>query len=148
MTRPAPARDRIVADIERRIGSGELPPGRTVASESELAARFAVSRGTVRDALNQLAVRGVIASVPGKGWFVREPDWHPAPVDRTAVIDELRAELRSGTRTAGDPFLSEKGVSERFGLSRYSARSALAVLEAEGLVVTIHGRGRFVAPAT
>lgn len=148
MTRPAPARDRIVADVERRINGGELQPGDPVASESELAARFAVSRGTVRSALSRLAEGGAIDPVPGRGWFVRDRS-RPAPLGRervTAVIAELRAEVFSGSRDAGAPFLSEKDVCERFALTRHAARVVLAALEAEGLIVAIHGRGRFVAP--
>lgn len=147
LTRPAPARDEIVADVERRIGIGEFVPGRPVTSESELAAQFAVSRGTVRSALNHLAARGLIESVPGKGWYPLDPGCPAHAVsDRASVLAALRAE--AGARVADDPFLSEKGVCDRFGLSRHAARSALAVLEAEGLIVAIHGRGRFVAPAT
>ena len=61
------------------------------------------------------------------------------------VVDELRAELRSGARRVGDPLLSERDLCERYGLTRYGARTALARLEAEGLIVAVHGRGRFVA---
>lgn len=148
LTRPAPARDRIVADVERRINGGELQPGDPVASESELAARFAVSRGTVRSALTLLAAGGAIDPVPGLGWFVRDST-RPAPLGReraAAVVAELRAEVLSGSRDAGAPFLSEKAVCERFDLTRHAARAALAALEVEGLIVAIHGRGRFVAP--
>ncbi len=134
-----------MADVERRIKEGEFPPGRRVASEAELAARFNVSRGTVRSALSQLAARGLVESVPGKGWYPREGG-RPAGIvnDKAAVLAELRAQVH--VLAAGDAFLSEKDVSERFTLTRHAARSALAALETEGLIVAIHGRGRFVAP--
>lgn len=147
MTRPAPGRDRIVADVERGISAGELLPGQALDSEAVLADRYSVARGTVRTALVQLAERGLIESVPGSGWFVRGPGEPPraGQSDRvSAVVGVLRQELRSGGRQAGDPFFSEKDLCERFGLTRYAARAALMRLEVEGLIVAIHGRGRFV----
>ena len=146
MVRAAPARDQIVVDVERRIDSGDLQPGHAIDSEASFAARFGVARGTVRAALTELADRGLIEAVPGKGWFVRVDGGSSAGAREIGeVVDELRAELRSGARRVGDPFLSEKDLCERYGLTRYGARTAFARLEAEGLVVAVHGRGRFVA---
>jgi DNA-binding GntR family transcriptional regulator len=149
VVRAAPVRDQIVLDVERRIDSGELQPGRAIGSEAAFAARFGVARGTVRAALAELADRGRIEAVPGKGWFVRVAGGSATGAREIGeVVDELRAELRSGVRHAGDPFLTEKDLCERYGLTRYGARRAFARLEAEGLVVAVHGRGRFVAEAS
>jgi DNA-binding GntR family transcriptional regulator len=148
LVRAAPARDQIVADVEQRIAAGELRPGETIDSEAAFTSRYGVARGTVRAALARLAERGRIESVPGKGWFVRSDDGSATVAvtrDVPVVVDELRRELRSGARRAGDPFLSEKDLCERYGLTRYGARAAFATLEAEGLVIAVHGRGRFVA---
>jgi DNA-binding GntR family transcriptional regulator len=146
LVRAAPARDQIVVDVERRIDSGDLQPGVALDSEAAFSARFGVARGTVRAALTELADRGRIEAVPGKGWFVRVTDGSPTRTHEIGeVVDELRKELRSGVRHAGDPFLSETDLCERYGLTRYGARTAFARLEAEGLVVAVHGRGRFVA---
>lgn len=68
--------------------------------------------------------------------------------DVPAVVAELREELRSGARRPGDSYFSEKDLGERYGLTRYGARRAFAVLEAEGLIVAVHGRGRYVAEQT
>jgi DNA-binding GntR family transcriptional regulator len=139
-----------VADIERRIGAGELPPDHALDSEAVLAARYSVSRGTVRTALVQLADRGLIESAPGSGWYVRSSD-QPARVggpDRVSAVRQLREELRSGGRQPGDRFFSEKDLCERFGLTRHAARAALMTLEVEGWIVAVHGRGRFVVEST
>lgn len=148
MTRPAPARARIVADVERRISAGDLRPGCALDSEATLASQYSVSRGTVRTALVQLADRGLIESAPGSGWFVRSPDATTRPARVSAVVKQLRDELLSGNLQPRDPFFSEKDLCERFGLTRYAARAALMALEFEGLIVAIHGRGRFVAEST
>ena len=50
---------------------GRLPSGTRLPSERQLAARFAVSRPVVREALRSLVERGLIEVVPGRGTFVR-----------------------------------------------------------------------------
>lgn len=45
-----------------------------------------------------------------------------------------------------DPIPRERQLAERFGVSRVSIRQALAILNENGLIYTIHGSGSFVAP--
>ncbi len=49
-----------------------FPPGEAMASERVLAARFGVSRGSVRDALRLLETIGLIETRHGQGTFPRE----------------------------------------------------------------------------
>ncbi|MGH8899859.1 MAG: GntR family transcriptional regulator [Egibacteraceae bacterium] len=72
-------------------------------------------------------------------------------IDRTSdrpvykqVADALRAAIRSGELTDGASLASETDLMDRYGVSRNSARNAVALLRVEGLVVTEHGRGTFV----
>jgi len=135
-----------VADIETRIAAGELRPGHAVDSESALSAHYGVARGTVRTALVELSSRGRIESVPGKGWFVRSVlGGTRVGIEKAEVVERLRGELDMGNQRPGELFLSERDVEDRYGLTRHAARAALAVLEAEGLIFAVHGRGRFVA---
>ncbi len=61
-----PARYRKVAeDIKAAIGAGAYPAGTRLPSESELAERYGVSRGTIRQAFAALRADGVIASRRG-----------------------------------------------------------------------------------
>lgn len=52
------------------IGSGELEQGEKLDSERALAARYRISRTTVREALKELEVRGFVRRVHGSGTFV------------------------------------------------------------------------------
>jgi DNA-binding GntR family transcriptional regulator len=86
---------------------------------------------------------GLVFTVPAKGRFVRDESTLP-PAEARAVATQLRAEFETSELKEGDLFASENEVSARFGISRYAARKALAELEAAGLLVSVHGRGRFV----
>ncbi len=45
-----------------------------------------------------------------------------------------------------DPIPRERALAERFGTSRVTIRQALALLQDDGLIYTVHGSGSFVAP--
>jgi GntR family transcriptional regulator, phosphonate transport system regulatory protein len=60
---------RIADDLERAIGSGEIAAGEKLPGETEIAARFAVNRHTVRRALAELAGRGLVRAARGSGTF-------------------------------------------------------------------------------
>lgn len=55
------------------INRGTLSAGTKLPSEEELAQRFGVSRGTVRQTLSELATKGIIKRIHGAGTFVCEP---------------------------------------------------------------------------
>lgn len=56
--------------ITRSLESGEWGPGEVIPSESELAARFGVSQGTVRKAIDEMAAENLLVRRQGKGTFV------------------------------------------------------------------------------
>src|SRR5215217_3992477 len=53
---------------------GELAPGASLPSEAELAARYDVSRLTIREAVKLLEGRGLLTIARGRRAVVREPD--------------------------------------------------------------------------
>src|SRR5215470_1934958 len=59
-------RDLLVASLE----ADEWRPGEAIPSETELAARFGVSQGTVRKAIDALAASNLVVRRQGKGTFV------------------------------------------------------------------------------
>ena len=66
----APLYRQIQALLMRRLQEGEWKPGEAIPSEMELAARFGVSQGTVRKAIDELAAAHVVVRRQGRGTFV------------------------------------------------------------------------------
>lgn len=64
--------DNLAVELERLIRSGSLPVGGRIPPERELAELWGLSRSSVRDALKQLALRGLIERRPGRGTIVVE----------------------------------------------------------------------------
>ncbi len=56
---------KVAEDIKAAIASGEYPAAAKLPSENELAQRYGVSRGTIRQAFAALRADGVIASSRG-----------------------------------------------------------------------------------
>ncbi|MFO1195744.1 MAG: GntR family transcriptional regulator [Burkholderiaceae bacterium] len=56
--------------LTRGLQAGEWKPGELIPSETELAARFGVSQGTVRKAIDELAADHLLVRRQGRGTFV------------------------------------------------------------------------------
>jgi GntR family transcriptional regulator len=61
---------QIAGLITKSLDGGEWQPGQAIPSELELAARFKVSQGTVRKAIDELAGANLLVRRQGKGTFV------------------------------------------------------------------------------
>lgn len=70
---PAPLVDTIAHYISELILNGELPPGARV-NEAEMAERFGVSRGPVREAIAILSSGFIVDVYPRRGAFVADMD--------------------------------------------------------------------------
>lgn len=101
-------RYRAIADeLRRRVESGELGAGRLLPSESELSRAHAVSRVTVRRALELLRDEGLIDARQGFGWFVATDPVRQA-LGRLGTIEDQLGELglSSERRVVGFRFVS------------------------------------------
>ena len=63
----------VAAELRALVESGEWAPGERLPSESALAERYQVARGTIRQALAELEGAGLAETVHGKGRYVRRP---------------------------------------------------------------------------
>lgn len=80
-------RDKMVEAIEESLVSGDLKPGDRI-NETEIAQRMGISRGPVREAIQQLVGEGILVSRPHLGTMVAE--WSAKDI---AEVYSLRAVL-------------------------------------------------------
>jgi GntR family transcriptional regulator len=66
----SPLYQQIKALMTQSLQRAEWRPGESIPSETELAARFRVSQGTVRKAIDELAAENLLVRRQGKGTFV------------------------------------------------------------------------------
>lgn len=75
---------QIADDLRRRIESGELGRGEQLPTEDNLMDSYHASRNTVRGAIRDLATRGLVYTLHGKGTFVSP---RVSPIVTTLTID-------------------------------------------------------------
>ena len=112
-----PLYKQIKSLLVQRLQQGEWKPGEPIPSELELAARFQVSQGTVRKAVDELAAENLLVRRQGKGTFVAthqearaqfrflrlRPDQgsEPGPLDSRIVFDGGDAGVIDGWLAVG-----------------------------------------------
>ncbi|MGO4785196.1 FadR/GntR family transcriptional regulator [Cryobacterium sp. W22_MBD10_FK3] len=72
--RREPLADQVADALLERIRNGEWELGQKLPGETSLAPQFGVGRSTIREAIRQLAGRGVLATRQGAGVFVSALD--------------------------------------------------------------------------
>ena len=70
-------------------------------------------------------------------------EWRELPPSRR-VAEELRQAILEGELEPGAALPSERELARTYGIARNTARQAIAILQADGLVDAQHGRGVFV----
>ncbi|QAY58546.1 FadR family transcriptional regulator [Microbacterium protaetiae] len=96
LARPAPLAEQAADALRARIAEGEWPLGGRLPGETTLATELGVGRSTVREALRQLAGRGIVESRQGAGVFVRAlsaPDDWDQVLRRADIISVLEARV-------------------------------------------------------
>ncbi|WP_458246330.1 GntR family transcriptional regulator [Streptomyces sp. MAI_2237] len=62
-----------------------------------------------------------------------------------AVADHIEARIRAGELRPGARLASERDLAQEYGVAYLTVRRAAGVLRERGLIVTVHGRGTYVA---
>jgi GntR family phosphonate transport system transcriptional regulator len=83
--------EAIAAELRHDIVQGRLTPGQKLPNEATLAARFAVNRHTLRQAVQALAQEGFVRVAHGSGTYVRELVLDYALQRRTRLSQNLAA---------------------------------------------------------
>lgn len=129
LQRSAPLAERAAGAIMDRLADGEWQLGAKLPGETTLAAQLGVGRSTVREALRQLAGRGLVESRQGAGVFVRAleaPEEWDRFVQRADIISVLEA------RTAIEAEAAALAATRRTPADLRALRRLLAARE--GLV--------------
>ena len=118
---------QIKALIERSLEAGEWKPGEAIPAEMELAARFGVSQGTVRKAIDALAAENLVVRRQGKGTFVATHTEEHASIFRF-----LRIRRNDGAAsTPGSRLIDVQARRRR----RPTSRALLAIKPGDGVLV-------------
>ncbi len=88
----SPLYQQIKSLLVQGLQAGEWQPGQAIPSETELAARFRVSQGTVRKAIDEMAADNLLVRRQGKGTFVA------SHAEQSTQYRFLRLVPDSGTR--------------------------------------------------
>ncbi|MGW3420443.1 GntR family transcriptional regulator [Streptomyces phaeochromogenes] len=127
---------QISESLRQKIESGDVDEA--LPSEAALMQSHGVSRNTVRRALKVLEAAGVVESAPGIGWRVAQGG------HRRTLAERMTELIAEDSLAVGDTYPSEARLCERFGASRTAVRRVLAQMEGNGLLATVHGKGRTV----
>ena len=98
--------DTIADEIQSRIFDGSLKNGDRL-DENQLAERFAVSRTPIREALQKLALSGLVIHRPRRGVFVHQP----GPVELIEMF-EVMAELEAACVRLAATRISDAALDE------------------------------------
>ncbi|MEU3477163.1 GntR family transcriptional regulator [Streptomyces sp. NPDC033754] len=66
------------------------------------------------------------------------------PSRRHTIADDLRTQISTGRLKAGARLPSETQLAAHYKVSTPTLRNALALLQAEGLIEKVHGKGNFI----
>ena len=130
--RTPPLKEQVVRELVRLIDANALQPGDRIPTERELSERLAVSRSTVREAVQLLQALGRLEIRHGSGTFVS------ASADRA---HELRKEWRRWTQRHADrvhELLEVRRGIESFAAELAAQRVAFASEASAGLAAMDH----------
>lgn len=92
---------QISNQIKEAILAGQLQKGESLPSIRGLSADLKISVITTKKAYEELEQEGMIYSVPGKGFFVDDPDLDYLAEKRAVTIEEELAGWIAKAKTAG-----------------------------------------------
>ena len=116
----APLYARVETALAAEIAAGSLSPGSQLPTEDQLIQRFAVSRTTVRKAVENLVARGLVEIRRGKGTFVTEPKLTQALTGLSGFVEDMEALGRRATAKLLDkrPVPASRDVARQLGVAR------------------------------
>lgn len=110
--RPRSVSGEVAIFLEQQIRSGELAPGDKLPPERELAVRLGVSRTSVRQAMQELTLKGLTDRKPGRGTVVVSRE-SPLEMSLLSAISAQDRSLREVTdlRQAIETTVAERAAA-------------------------------------
>jgi GntR family transcriptional regulator len=117
---PQPLYQQLKRQILQQITSGAYKPDEPIDSERQLSQQFQISRHTVRQAINELVLQGILYRQPGKGTFVRPQRTTIPRIEITSISSQVYDWTRQSTVWLESPRLMEAPdfVTESLDLDR------------------------------
>jgi GntR family transcriptional regulator len=115
-----------------RISNGSLPPGTRLPSEDSLVQEYAVSRTTIRAAIQSLVQRGLVEIRRGKGTFVTHPKITQELTELTGFVEDMQALGRHATAKVLDQQVvaANQVVARQLALPQGASRTAATLSRA------------------
>ncbi|WP_216838867.1 GntR family transcriptional regulator [Caulobacter sp. S45] len=116
----SPLYARVESALAERIQLGALSPGDRLPSEDELADEFAISRTTVRSAIQSLIQRGLVEIRRGRGTFVTSPKIVQELTNLTGFVEDMEALGREATAELLDQRIvrADPAVARRLAIAQ------------------------------
>lgn len=99
-TQVRPAAQPLYAQVKdhliRRVIAGDWHPGDCLPSEFKLADEYGLSQGTIRRAIEEMAVLGLVTRHSGRGTFVASHEGHADPFRFFRFVSESGTDIASG----------------------------------------------------
>ncbi|MHB0912692.1 MAG: GntR family transcriptional regulator [Armatimonadota bacterium] len=125
---------RLYNEMRDRINSKVYPPGTALPSESKMREEFGVSLITIRRAIHELALDGMVYIRHGIGSFVREPSRSDIVVGMSSFTSDVaEGRLRIVRTLMADELVpAPTAVADRLGVQVGSMVRRLVRLDCEG----------------
>src|ERR1700756_5231468 len=88
---PLPLSAQVESILAGGIADGTFPPGCRLPNEDELVERYAVSRTTIRQTIQNLVRRGLIEIRRGKGTFVLQPKITQELTELSGFVEDMHS---------------------------------------------------------
>jgi GntR family transcriptional regulator len=116
---PVPLYHQLKTILLERVKNGELKANDKLPSEDEIAEQYGISKATVRQAIGELAIEGLIRREQGRGTYVSEQKIEQGPRALTGFTEEMRKRgLCSTSKVLKQRVIkASSDVAERLGIN-------------------------------
>ncbi len=126
--------DALSSMLERVLQQGQLPAGARLPSERQLAEQLGVSRASIREAIHELTLKGLVVRRPGRGTVVVNADGGGLGDSLLGVMAPESRDLRSilDFREAIEPPITSRAALRATPADLRSLRAAVGEMEKAG----------------